>query len=175
MHITLVSALYPPDVAAPAPYTKELARRLSAAHAVTVLTYGHAPELIPGVRICHVRKDRYALVRLVQFSYYLLQLGRTTDRLIIGNAPSTELPILLAGLLYQRKIYIHHTDPKIVYRGWRRVLHQLACRLSTATLATPLPPARPEIHPLDPYPHAAFTTYESAWETHLRELTTQLV
>src|SRR3989344_9051256 len=40
MKIVLATALYPPDIAPPAPYVKELATRLAANHEVTIVTYG---------------------------------------------------------------------------------------------------------------------------------------
>jgi hypothetical protein len=68
MRILLASPLYPPDIAEPAPYVKELALRLSASHSVTVLTYGKHPETIERVRMHSVDKSTPRLVRLKAYT-----------------------------------------------------------------------------------------------------------
>ena len=58
MTLVLASPLYPPDLAEPAPYTKELARRLSTTHTVIVVAYGRLPEKVPGARNKTLKKPK---------------------------------------------------------------------------------------------------------------------
>lgn len=172
MRILIVSALFPPDIAPPAPYIKELAARLGQSHQVTVLTYGAIPEAVATARIFAVPKRLSAPLRLIMFSSKLWWLGWQHERILIHNAPATELPLLLAGFWFRRKSWLVVSDHKIIYTGWRHLLHRLAERCVTKTVHPATLPERPEVHPFKPVSPDAPERYEAAWQTHLSLLTT---
>lgn len=172
MKILIVSALYPPDVEDPAPYIKELATRLRTEHTVSVLTYGTLPEQIAHVEINAVSKNIPAVMRLAIFTKKLFVLSRRTDVVLLQNAPSTEFPALFASLIYRSKFRLHISDQKIIYRGWRAFIHRLISIVVNYDTITSLPLAKPEIHPLNPFPTEAFAAYEQSWQDHLRMLRT---
>jgi hypothetical protein len=172
MNILLISALFPPDAIEPAPYIKELARRWAQSDSIHVLTFGHHPEHVPNAVITAISKAHNGPVRLFRFLQALLTLAKTHDAVIVHNAPSTELPALIAMLFAKKaRWFLLNSDKRIRYTGWRKYLHTLAQRYTTALPAT-LPPERPEIHPFKPLDKATSQTYERAWDKHLHELTT---
>jgi hypothetical protein len=170
MRILIVTALFPPDVAAPAPYVKELTSRLSAHHSVTVLTYGFITESVAVT----VAKDQPAYRRLSQLYRALWSLAHDADVVLVNNAPSTELPAWAATWYVNSRWLLITSDPKIVYRGWRGWLHRLACTRLQKTALVP-PPPRPEHHPFDPPSEAAWQRYEASWQQHVSELQTTIV
>ena len=174
MLILIASALFPPDIADPAPYIKELALRLSAEHKVTVLTYGSIPEAVDNTEIIVVPKRLPAFLRLVRFTAQFLAEARKADRILIENAPSTELPMILIGLFYRSKLTLHQSDQKIVYVGWRKLLHRIASKLSNKTVTIELPLPRPEILPFSDLSADAMSEYEQSWSKHLRQLKNEL-
>lgn len=172
MNILLISALFPPDAIEPAPYIKELARRWAQSESIHVLTFGHHPEDVPNAVITTISKAQSGPVRLFRFLQTLLTLANTHDAIIVHNAPSTELPALIAMIFAKKaRWFLLNSDQRIRYTGWRKYLHALAQRYTTALSAT-LPPERPEIHPFKPLDEATSQTYERAWDKHLHKLTT---
>ncbi|MBP6881353.1 MAG: hypothetical protein KBC35_01900 [Candidatus Pacebacteria bacterium] len=172
MKILVVSALFPPDVADPAPYIKELAGRLKAAgHAVTVLTYGTIPEAVENVSIIAVSKQLAAPARLLNFTRQLLKLGRQHDVILINNAPSTGLPLILTSPLLKYKSYLLISDTKINYTGWRKALNTVEQKNVHKIITIDLPEPRPEHHPFHPPSDQALAHYESSWKKHLQTLT----
>ena len=175
MKILLVTPLYPPDIAQPAPYTKELASRLTSgattSHGiVTIATYGSHPEKIPGVTILTTSKHRPLLVRIFLFTILLIRPILAADAIIFENGASVELPILLLSFfIHKRYIFqisdtrAHSTALKGTLRG---KIEQLA-RSRARVVIPDMPLPRPEILPLDPYPTQEFEAYENSWRTHL--------
>ncbi|MDC1205444.1 hypothetical protein N8083_01190 [Candidatus Pacebacteria bacterium] len=175
MKILIASALFPPDIAVPAPYIKELATRLSKKHTVTVLTYGEIPEQIPHVHIATVSKRLPALYRISKLTSLLIKKAKKVDHILIQNGASTELPSVVVGFFYKKKIFLQLSDQKIKYKGWRKILHQLACAKSKHVIRIKAPLQRPETLPFDDMPDEAFSNYETSWQDHLRELERILV
>ena len=173
MKILIATALFPPDVAEPAPYVKELTKRLGVEHTVSVLTYGSLPEPVDGVSITAVPKNTSPMLRFYTFTVALYQLIKQYDVALIENAPSTELPAFFVSFFTDTKIFLQMSDTKIKYTGWRKFIHTLACsRLEKIEPA--VPPARPEIISFKPYPTEAFEVYEKHWTTHTENLITTL-
>ncbi len=196
MRILLVTPLYPPDISEPAPYVKELAKRLSKEHTVTILTYGHVPETVPHVAIISIEKSNILPVRLFHFLRTLLQCVRHTDIVYAQNGPSVELPLLVMTFLSDAKIFfrlgddvpLRHslTRPLLRYlitRTLRRAYHVVAHEKDNDTMKTLLSPistshysivsrpqARPEILALKPYPADALHSFDESWEKHTTEI-----
>lgn len=176
MKIAIATPLYPPDVAEPGPYCKELARRLAATHTVTVLTYGAIPEKVPGVCVTVVSKQLPIPLRLFTFTRKLWEIARTHDVLIIENGPSVEVPGFVVRALYNVPLLIHLGDP----RAQKRTSHSAALSyiqkklVMSGFLMPDSPSPRPEIFPLELYPTSAVASYEKSWDYHMLTLNTHL-
>lgn len=170
MKILIASALFPPDIADPAPYVKELTTRLNDRHDVSLVTYGAIPEEIPGVTITVIPKRYAAWRRIALFTFALWRGVRTHDVMFVHNAPSTELPLFLVGIFYKRKLRLILSDTKIEYTGWRKFIHTLASARVRDSITPRLPHRRPEILPFADLPARAFADYETSWNQHLSAL-----
>jgi hypothetical protein len=176
MKVVIATPLYPPDVAEPAPYIKELAKRLEngkSGNQITIITYGHIPEKIPGVEIITVSKQRPLFIRIVSFIFVLIKAIKNADVLFAENGASVELPVAIVSLLTRKPLIMHmgdtfahtHAQQSSAYK----IIEQFALgRASKIFSDKPLP--RPEIFPFDPYPTEAFSAYEEAWTKHLKLL-----
>lgn len=169
MQILITAALFPPDVADPAAYIKELAARLARKHSVTILTYGHIPESVANVTIHVIPKSQSTVRRLFQFARVLRTLSREAEAVIINNAPSTEVPLIFSSWFNNRKWFLLPSDTKIIYTGWRKFFHTLALKRAQL-LDIPLPQARPEILPFKKPSESVWQQYESSWEKHITTL-----
>ncbi len=173
MRIGIISPLFPPDVAVPAAYVKELATRLSRTHTVHVLTYNHIPETIPHVTITSIEKQQRLPLRLYRFTKALWCLAHEVDILIVENGISTELPALMISFFCRTPLLLEISDPKVVTQNEHSVIKRTINRLLRRTAFTHadtfsvLPLTRPEIFSFKPYPTEALNAYETAWQSHL--------
>jgi len=168
MKIVLATPLYPPDIAEPAPYVKELAQRLSKTHQVTLVAYGRLPEQIPGVRIVAIDKRAPLPLRLIAYVRALRKAAKDADVVYAQNGPSVELPLLFVST---RTVFHIGDTAAHVYAArhlLRRTLERLAMR--RAQLVTEQPLVRPEVLPLEPRPDAALQAWEESWSAHLKTL-----
>jgi|CXWL01.1.fsa_nt_gi hypothetical protein len=197
MKILIATPLFPPDIAEPAPYVKELATRLKDTHSVTILAYNHIPEEIPGVRIVVVEKNRPLLIRLLHFVYFLYKEAKVSDYAYVQNGPSAEFPLILVALFVHTPFVLRLGDETSLAHATREKSHAMllrwAMRLSHHVIThressiynslltsyaaqkniydTERPHIRPEILPFKEFPRDAMETYEASWKTHVRELT----
>jgi hypothetical protein len=197
MKILLITPLYPPDIAEPAPYVKELGTRLSSNHTVTILAYNHIPETIHGVTIRPIEKASILPVRLFRFYRSLHTLAFDTDVIYAQNGPSVELPLLLLTFFTTKSIFIRLGDnvplmnvrEQSVYRTLlshilkrvRGVVTHADTHANVSPLLIPIqngvhhvyarPLMRPEVLPFTPYPEKEFTLYEKSWSEHVTLLT----
>lgn len=183
MRVLIATPLFPPDIADPAPYIKELAARLSDQHTVSILCYGTIPEDIPGVTFSVVKKHWPTVLRLAWCTVQLWWHSRRADVVLIENGPSTELPALLVSFVSRRRFLLQLSDTKVQYRGMATWIHrQLRKRVSVVitpqesehATTIPLPLPRPEILPFASYPYEAIATYESSWKEHIVALNSHL-
>lgn len=174
MKIVLATPLYPPEIAQPAPYIKELAKRLmEKEHSITVVTYGHLPEQIPGVKTIVVNKKKLLMIRLFLFTKTLLRVLRTTDILYVQNGASVELPISLASFLTRKSFVMGIGDTAAHNRSKEHRLLSLienAAKSRAKAVINDLPKKRPEIIPFEEYPSSEMKSYEKSWEKHLNSL-----
>lgn len=173
MKIVLATPLYPPEIAEPAPYMKELAKRLGALHEVTLIAYTHLPEEVPKVRVEEVDKRQPLLIRLFAFTRMLLRLARQADVVYAVNGASVELPALLVSYVCRTPFVFALADRSAHERAARSGALGLLERKAFARakrLVRDLPPPRPEILPLEPRPAEALAAYDSAWAAHVRTL-----
>lgn len=165
MKIALASALFPPDIAVPAPYVKELARRLAQTHEVTAVVYGGIPEEVEKARIIAVSKRRPLPLRLISFTFALWRAARRANILYIENGASVELPALIVSWFTKTPILMHFGDNVAKQYAYQKLLLR---RVSKNIKDSPL--QRPEILPFVPRPEAALTAYEQSWNNHMRTL-----
>lgn len=169
MRILLLSPLYPPDIAESAHYVKELARRLSGDYEISVLTYGHLPEKVAGVKIRAIDKRRSLPLRLLLYTAVLLRKSSRADVIFAGNGPSVEFPLLVASFFTKAKILLHVGDRAAHDYASRHFLRRWIERAAFSLgekIIEEIPLPRPEINPLKPYPDTAFKEYERSWEKH---------
>lgn len=195
MRILLATPLYPPDIAEPAPYVKEVAERLSKEHTVSILAYNHIPEEVTGVQTIAVEKNRPVFIRLYNYIRALYLESKKVDIVYIQNGPSVELPFIIVSLFIRTPFILRVGDETALchaVESWgHKMLLSLAVRRARITITheessgyikhlsplfisnvidIPRPHTRPEILPLEPYPHAAFSAYTTSWDEHLSVL-----
>jgi hypothetical protein len=173
MRIAIATPLYPPDIAEPAPYVKELATRLAVRHQVTIVTYGRLPEEIPGVRIICVNKQRPLLIRLALYTLVLLRESWKTDCIYAINGASVELPAGIVARLSGKPLFAHARDTSAHARAQASALlgsveRFFLSRADAVVSHTPLP--RPEVLPFKPCPVEAQGAHEASWQEHVRIL-----
>lgn len=173
MKIVLATPLYPPDVTWPAPYIKELARRLSPAHEISIVTYGDLPEQVEGVEIVSISKRVPRLMRLMRYTRALLKAAGKADVIYAENGPSVELPLVVASFVSRTPIIFHTGDERARVNSQKsaplRALYS-AAQSSAKKAASDSPLPRPEILPLDEYPTNEMAAYEASWQKHLEAL-----
>jgi len=169
MKILIATALFPPDVAPVAVYTKELAQRLATTHEVHILAYGRFPEQVPGVAITTVSKRHPLPTRLVLFLIALMRHARHADRIVIENGASVELPALFAALLTQKPYILHRGDRTVPTSRMRVLIERVAQRYARRIIIN-LPTPRPERLPFAALTEETETSYERSWQAHIREL-----
>ena len=173
MKIVLATPLYPPDIAEPAPYIKELANRLKNEHEVTIVTYGNLPEKIEGVKIISVSKHTPLPVRLFSYTVTLMKAAWSADVLYAQNGPSVELPVSFVTVLLRKRLVFRIGD-KVAHEyakkhHWRRQIEGVAVK-HAEVIFNDSPLSRPEILPLESYPATAFDAYQTSWGKHVAEL-----
>lgn len=169
----MATPLYPPDVAWPAPYTKELARRLSPAHQVTVVSYGEIPEKIEGVRLICVSKRIPRAWRLMRYTAALLRAARGADLIYAENGASVELPVTLVSFLSRTPILMHLGDQRAHKKAAGSIALsniEKAALSSAKKVVTDSPLERPEILPFKEHPINEFASFEASWQKHLEML-----
>jgi hypothetical protein len=171
MRILLLSPLYPPDIAPPAPYVKELLKRLGPE--ASLLTYGRLPEPVEGVQITAVDKRRSLVPRLFAYTRTLMRRAKNADVLYAQNGASVELPLLLASLVRRTPVVFAISDASAHARAGKsfllRTLEKYVQARAKITIAD-FPPKRPIILPLEPRPEKELAEYDAAWNTHVAHL-----
>ncbi|TSC68923.1 MAG: hypothetical protein G01um101456_432 [Parcubacteria group bacterium Gr01-1014_56] len=172
MKIVLLSSLYPPDIAEPAPYIKELAKRLSTEYEVTVVAYSNFPEKVGGVHVVAVSKRRPLPIRLAVYFFALLRAARGADVLYAENGASVELPAAVVAWLTRTPLVLHlgDTAAHARARGILRGIERFAARRATRVL-TEMPLSKPEILPFNSAPITEIQAYDRSWAEHMAELT----
>jgi hypothetical protein len=172
MKVVIATPLYPPDLAEPAPYSKELARRLVGAHDVTVLAYGYLPEAVPGVKVEVVNKRQPLPVRLFLYTLSLLGAAKNADVVIAENGPSVALPAGLVARLVRIPFIMHVGDAAAHAHGINSAygFPERLLEGAAAKVVSDMPLPRPEVLPFGiPAAHSP-EAYEASWETHLAAL-----
>ena len=176
LKILILSPLFPPDVGAPAPYTKELLRRFMG-HEVTALIYGYLPESVPHVKVTAIDKRTWVVRRLIAYTKALVNARKDVDLIILNNAPSVELPLLLVSLFNKNTIMLCESDPlayKASSKGLYRILHGLMVRRCKKVVVLPEEAVymTPERLPFETIDTEVIQKQDTWWKNHCIELTT---
>lgn len=174
MKILILSPLFPPDTGAPASYVKDLAERLAGEYDTTLLVYGYLPENVTGASISTVDKRALLPLRLLSYTKSLLQQS-DHNLVIVNNAPSIELPLLLVSLFKKNVYILIESDPialKASKRGWYKVLHKIVQDRSKkiVVLAEETNYKKAEILPFVEFDAASEARRQTWWSTHLNHL-----
>lgn len=173
MKIVLATPLYPPDISEPAPYIKELARRLAPKHEVVIVATSYLPEAVDGVRIQTVNKHRPLLIRLFFLTLTLLQEAKHADIIIIENGASTEFAGGIVARLISKPFIMHIGDVAAHERTKQsirdRILEAFLSRRAASVINDP-PPHKPEILPFTERLSDEQTSYDTWWSNHIARL-----
>lgn len=173
MKIVLATHLYPPDIAQPAPYVKELARRLSQQHTVTVVSLGMLPEIIAGVVHVPVSKSDILPVRVFKTFLAFLKVANKNDVCIVENGAAIALPALLALFFVRTPIILHegdmHAKQLTEDSTSLRWIDALIKHRSLRTVSH-LPIRHPEKHRFNQSYSEELVAYERSWTDHLELL-----
>jgi len=173
MRIVLATPLYPPEIAEPAPYVKELAKRLSERHTVTIVAYTRLPERVLGVPIVAVDKRRPLLLRLIAYFFAILQTARKADIVYAMNGTSVELPVALMSYVVRRPLIVRIGDTAAHTRAQQKWFSRFVERFAFSRAERVIddaPLIKPEIIPFEPFPTEKFTAHEESWDAHIRVL-----
>lgn len=173
MRIVLATPLYPPEIAEPGPYVKELAKRLVKLHEVAIVTYARLPEKVPGVPIIAVNKRRPLPLRLLIYLLELRRAAKHSDVIYAENGASVELPVGLISLFNKRPLIMHIGDRAAHSRAQINPILRYIERFTFSRarkVITDIPLSKPEIIPFEPFPAEKLAAYERSWNAHLRVL-----
>ena len=173
MKIVVATPLYPPDIAEPAPYSKEAARRLAQKHDVTVVAYGRLLEKAPRVKVVSVSKQHPLLIRLLCYTFALMREASYADILYAQNGASVELPAVLVSFITQKPLVMHIADVIANERAKKTFLLSLIQRFAfrqARVVLSDMPLSKPEILPFEPEPREALAAYEASWRKHIATL-----
>ena len=176
MKILLLTPLFPPDTGDPAPYVKELAKRLRT-HETTILMYGRLPESVAGVTMVTVDKRQWLPKRLLHYTAILFKHAKDKDLVIINNAPSTELPALLVSFFSSKNLLLCESDAlatTAALSGFYKIIHHLLKRRCSKTITLPESELykKSEVLPFQATDEHRAEAHEAWWTNHLQELTT---
>lgn len=171
MKIVLVAPLFPPEIGGSAPYAKELARRLSHIHSVTIIALAEYPEKVSDVRTISVSKYSSRAMRILRLTKLLTEEVRNADIVYVLNGASSEFAASIVSVFTSRPFILGMADTHASESGQHSFIERLArARASFIVESFPLP--KPEILPLEPYPKHALNSYEESWAEHIKGLDT---
>jgi hypothetical protein len=174
MKILILSPLFPPDTGAPASYTKELADRLGKVANTKLLVYGFLPEKVIGVTTLNVDKRTLLPLRIFRFTASLLR--QQSDLILVNNAPSIELPLLLISFIRRTPFVLLLSDPIALAaskHGLYAFIHKAVTKRAKKIIL--LPPESDykiaERLPFVEFDAAREARRQTWWDTHLKEIT----
>lgn len=181
MKILITSPLFPPDIASPAPYTKELSARLAEQNEVTVVAFTYLPEHVPNVKVIAVNKRLPLFQRLFSYMKATSKEIKNTDFVIIENGISTEWVTPLLCKLFKTPYLYDYSDLKNDGQNNESVvksfLHSYAknnavnvIHHNAYTLGQDSKLSKPEIFSFKDTDDVALQTYNEAWESHLEKI-----
>jgi glycosyltransferase involved in cell wall biosynthesis len=116
MKIILATSLYPPEIAEPAPYVKKLALLLKDRHEIKVITYANEIEEQENVQVIKIKKQRFLLWRLINFTFVLFKISKKANLIFVQNSISVSLPSILIKKLRRLPLVLRFMEDE----SWER-------------------------------------------------------
>jgi glycosyltransferase involved in cell wall biosynthesis len=117
MKILISTPLFPPEVAYPANFSKNLARHLSlCGYDVVLTTFSNHPEQIQGVTIYHVKKSQHLLLRMFKFYFVLIKNMWGRDLVILKQAGFSSFVTLLVAKTFGVKTILKLKEDEVEVR-----------------------------------------------------------
>ncbi len=139
MRITIIASLFPPDIGSPAPYVKNLIKKLPHQQ-VTLILYGHLPEDVPNISYTKIDKRNSKIILFILAIKEIIKASKNSDIIFVNNGPSTELPILICSFFTNKPIVLCISDPlalKASFSGLYGLLHKLCLKRMTGIIKLP--------------------------------------
>ena len=116
MKIIIATPLFPPEIAEPAPYVKNLASKLSNEHKIAIVAYANFVEKIKEVKIKKTTKKQLLLLRLLKYTYLLLKESAGADIIYSQNAVASGFPAIIVGFLRRKPVIVRFLSDE----SWER-------------------------------------------------------
>lgn len=117
MKITFTTALFPPEIAEPAPYSKRLSEELSRTHDLKVFTYANQIEKVAGTQIKVIKKNQHLLGRLFDFTHTLYKNSKDTELIYTHGSVAVSLPAIITSKLRNIPIVIRYSEDEPLMRS----------------------------------------------------------
>lgn len=118
MKIVLATPMYPPEIAEPAPYVKELARRISKDHEVSVVAYASTSEYIHGVTLFTVSKRNPLPIRFIKYIHILYNASKGADIIYTQGGIVSGIPAVITGRLLKVPVVFRRAEDE----PWKRAM-----------------------------------------------------
>lgn len=102
--------MYPPELAEPAPYVKELARGLSKNHKVSVVAYASTSEYTPHVNLFATSKHLPLPLRFITYTYSLYNASKNSELIFTQATPTVSIPSLFVGKLLKIPVVVRYLE-----------------------------------------------------------------
>lgn len=118
MKIVLATPMYPPEIAEPAPYVKELARRISKDHEVSVVAYASTSEYIHGVALFTVSKRNPLPIRFIKYIHTLYNASKGADIIYTQGGIVSGIPAVITGHFLKIPVVFRRVEDE----PWKRAI-----------------------------------------------------
>ena len=122
MKIVIATPLYPPEIAEPALYIKELAHRLCEKHDVQVIAYTKQKQVETCPQVIPVDKRAPLIIRLFNFTGALWKASKAADYIFAESALASAIPAMAIGYVRRIPVMLHVREDEIGNRIQRRQL-----------------------------------------------------
>jgi len=116
MKIIVTTPLYPPEIAEPGPYTKEVSSKLKDKLELVVLTYANFTDNDQSPKIISVPKNLSTPIRLLKYFLKLLQISKNTELIYSQSGVAASFSSVLAGLINKKPVIFRYSEDE----AWER-------------------------------------------------------
>ncbi len=120
MKIVVATPMYPPEIAEPAPYIKEVSAHLGKEHKVAIVAYASTSEKTANATLFTVNKRRPLPFRLLKYTYVLFEASQGADIIYVQGGTASGLPAILVGKLRNIPVVLRFTEDE----AWERTTKQ---------------------------------------------------
>ena len=120
MKIIVATPMYPPEIAEPAPYVKEVSRRLSNEHVITIVSYANMTEGHPQATFVAVNKKDPLPIRLLKYAYTLFRVSRDANIIYVQGGTAAGLPAVIVGYIRSISVVLRFNEDE----AWERAIQE---------------------------------------------------